>query len=353
LARLVRLARLSGLAALLVLVSLVGASRALAQAPIDQVMDGYRVRVHYARGAESLARRCRDLVATQRGEVERRLAVTLIGPMEVTVTRTRRGYVDAVRRLAGGPPPDWSLAVAVRPFAVAGIDPRSAGAVVIDATRTRPFTDQSLEKVVAHELAHLVLGQAAPGLWRWLDEGLAMWAADERIGVEASQELTLAARAGGLPKIAALTTTFPPHRSRAGLAYLVSLAIVRRVVATRGPGAVGVLLGGMHQGLSCEAAFARAAGRSAPKVEAEVLDELRATRSVLRAFVERAVTTGGVLSIAAIIAIVAFFRYRVWRRRRLREMAEEEGWGPEWGEERRDDERPRILQLPTREDPDP
>ncbi|MCO5172139.1 MAG: peptidase MA family metallohydrolase [Planctomycetes bacterium] len=188
------------------------------------------------------------------------------------------------------------------------------GVVVVRERGIAEGTAAGLEATLAHELAHLALGQveAARGarLPRWLNEGLAEWASGRR--PTRDEVLTL----GGLvvhdelPSLESLAEAFPPHG--VGRAYLLALSFVGWLDAQEGGGGVGRLVQALSRGASIDDAVGAASGRTLADAEAAWRDALRAEYSLAEVLL-RSVT---VWTIAGLLALLAIARH-LWRRRRL------------------------------------
>jgi hypothetical protein len=186
--------------------------------------------------------------------------------------------LEQVSRLAGlfraGPPvrvilaPEGSdLATAVPPWVSGYADP-AAGVVVLLPARAPSYPDSSLEDLLRHEVAHVLVGRAAAGrpLPRWFQEGLAM-IAGLSWGLEERSRMTLALFADRSISMAELDRRFSGDEGAVQRAYTVAGAFVRDLVQRHGPAAVGGILSGVAAGLPFEEAFRRATGESLGQAE--------------------------------------------------------------------------------------
>jgi hypothetical protein len=192
-------------------------------------------------------------------------------------------HLEDASRLAGlfraGPPvrvilaPEGSpLAKQVPPWVSGFADP-AAGVVVLLPARAPSFPDSSLEDLLRHEVAHVLIGKAAGGrpLPRWFQEGLAM-IAGQTWGLEERSRLTLALLADRRISLTELDSRFAGDERTVQRAYTVAGAFVRDLVQSRGARVPGEILAGVAEGLPFEEAFQRAAGMSLAEAETSFWD---------------------------------------------------------------------------------
>jgi hypothetical protein len=188
--------------------------------------------------------------------------------------------------------------------------------VVIRSARIEVATANDLGTTLRHEIAHLALAREA--LPRWLDEGLSMWASGERLSPAERSLLGAEARSGELPRLDEIEAAFPPHEERAHLAYAESLAFIESLEARFGETRLRALFAAARRA-PLEEAFADAFGSPLSACEAEFRRSLAESWSWLRDLVYGA----SAITVAALVAVVAFVRYRLRRRRALEEMERE------------------------------
>jgi len=131
----------------------------------------------------------------------------------------------AFRRLSGGSPPEWG----------AGIALPERGVIVLPAYATDRARPAELPRILRHELAHVGLARALPGLRipRWLHEGYARWAAGE-LDPEATWRIRVAFALGRAPDLDSLTLDWPGGAESARLAYMLSASAVQYLVEEAG-----------------------------------------------------------------------------------------------------------------------
>lgn len=191
--------------------------------------------------------------------------------------------LEDAARLAGlfraGPPirvilaPEGSALAGPVPSWVSGFADPAAGVVVLMPSRAPSYPDSTLDDLLRHEVAHVLIGRAAGGrpVPRWFQEGLAM-IAGQSWGLEERTRLTLALFADRRIPLAALDSHFAGGEGTVQRAYTVAGAFVRDLVQRHGPRATGEILAGLADGLPFDAAFARATGESLAVAEGSFWD---------------------------------------------------------------------------------
>ncbi|MEL7059696.1 MAG: hypothetical protein AAGN46_06680 [Acidobacteriota bacterium] len=162
----------------------------------------------------------------------------------------------------GSPPtrlaPDWSVAYAFG----------SRGLVVLMPSRIPGYPDHSLEEVLRHEIAHVLLSRATGHrpVPRWFDEGLAMYAA-RPWGFDDRARLLGASIWTRRTTLADIEEGFRGGRHGAGRSYAFAGAFVRYLVSTEGASAPARILERRRAGESFESAVRSALGRPLPMLE--------------------------------------------------------------------------------------
>ncbi len=180
----------------------------------------------------------------------------------IRVRLAREGSPEARRA------PSWAVA-----YAVGG-----AGLVVLIPSRVPSYPDHSLETVLHHEVAHVLIDRAtrrttgAPtrahrGVPRWFNEGLAIYGSrDWRF--EDRARLTLATVRRGGVALADLDRRFSGGSYSAAGAYALSAAFVRYLLDQHGPFVAARIFDQMNRGQAFKQAFRRAVGSSLEAEEA-------------------------------------------------------------------------------------
>ncbi|HEX5718187.1 MAG TPA: hypothetical protein VF179_18645 [Thermoanaerobaculia bacterium] len=184
--------------------------------------------------------------------------------------------LDAMR-LVGledpGPPiqvllgPEGSDLAMVPPW-VSGYAFSEEGVIVLLPARAPSYPDSSLEELLRHEVAHVLVARAAGGrpLPRWFHEGLAMiaglsWGLDDR------SQLTLTLVGDGEVSLERLEQEFRGGRGAAQGAYAIAGAFANDLLRRHGDDAAARVLAEVARGLSFEDAFQRATGTSLAEAE--------------------------------------------------------------------------------------
>ena len=207
--------------------------------------------------------------------------------------------------------PDW-----VAGYAIARRD-----LVVLFPTRTPFYPDNSLESVLRHEIAHVLIGRAARGrpLPRWFSEGLAItverpWGLDDRTRLAWTRIMD------GRLSLATLDRRFGEGRGAAERAYSISGALVRDLIREHGTAAPAQILSLVAVGRSFDAALRLTTGRSLASIEREFV--------MRQSVVERwlpFLTSGYTLwSAVTLLALLAIWTHRRKRRTRRQQWEAEE-----------------------------
>jgi hypothetical protein len=141
--------------------------------------------------------------------------------------------------------------------------------VVLFPARAGGYPYDSLEELLQHEVAHVLVERAARGrpVPRWLHEGIAMTAGGAW-GLEDRTRFGLAvARQGEVP-LAELPEQFAGGGAAAARAYAVSGGFVGFLLRRHGPAVTGAILARVGRDLPFDAAFREATGESLAAAEA-------------------------------------------------------------------------------------
>ncbi|HEY9419961.1 MAG TPA: hypothetical protein VIW92_00970 [Thermoanaerobaculia bacterium] len=210
-----------------------------------------------------------------------RLEIEAPASLEPTARRLREmnpGEIESAMRLVGleepGPPirvilaPEGSEAAERVPPWVSGYAFGETGVIVLLPQRVPAYPDSSLEDLLRHEAAHVLVARASGGrpLPRWFHEGMAMiaglsWGFDDR------SRLTLALLTDQPVPLSQLDDRFSGTQAEVNRAYAISGAFVRELFESYGPRAAPEILAGVARGLSFEDAFRTATGDSLAEAE--------------------------------------------------------------------------------------
>jgi hypothetical protein len=226
----------------------------------------------------------------------------------------------AIRVVLASDTSDWARRV---PASVAGFAVGEDNIVVLFPSRSPTYPQDSLEDVLHHEVAHVLITRAAGGrpVPRWFHEGLAM-AAERTWGLEDQarlfRELVFVVPAT-LDEVNALFDQDDSARSRA---YTLAGSFVRDLMHEHGSSAPGEILARMTAGVWFDDAFAQVIGHRVPDEEAAFWNRHRFW-SRLGPFLT---TTTALWMGVTMLALVAFVR-RWQKNAALRRRWEEQGDG--------------------------
>jgi hypothetical protein len=197
-------------------------------------------------------------------------------PPALQPTASRLQALDPIQileaaRLVGltdpGPPIRVMLAEEGSPQAlsaprwVAGYALPEQGLVVLLPARSPSYPDSTLEDLLRHEVAHVLVGRASGlrPLPRWFHEGVAM-VAGSSWGMEEQTRLATTLVSGGEVSLAEIDRRFTGGEGEVRSAYTLAGAFVRDLLSRYGSNVLGEILAGVASGLSFDAAFLRATG---------------------------------------------------------------------------------------------
>jgi hypothetical protein len=199
-------------------------------------------------------------------------------PVAAHIRTLEPGRLEDASRLAGlfraGPPvrvilaPEGSPLAASVPAWVSGFADPAAGVVVLMPARAPSYPDSSLDDLLRHEVAHVLIGRAAGGrpVPRWFQEGMAM-IAGQSWGLEERSRLTLALLADRRVPLSELDSHFAGSQGTVQRAYTVAGAFVRDLVQRHGTRATGEILSGLAADLPFAEAYRRATGETLAAAE--------------------------------------------------------------------------------------
>ena len=166
-----------------------------------------------------------------------------------------RGAIHVVLVPEGAPlasrAPSWVAGYALPPFAT----------IVLFPARVPSYPDRSLEALVSHEVAHLLIARAAGGvrLPRWFDEGLATVAAREW-GIEDRARYAMAVIGSGPESTEELDSGFLGDAAAATRSYALSAAFMRYLLQEYGREVAARIIARVSTGESFATAFRAATG---------------------------------------------------------------------------------------------
>lgn len=258
------------------------------------------------------------------------LVVESIGPDEGYEARVRQFDPERLRQIvqlvgleqAGGPirlvlAPESSEAARATPYWIAGIAYARDSTIVLFPSRSYRYPHDSLEAVLDHEVAHVLIGRAAHGrsVPRWFDEGLAV-VAERTWGLEDRRQLAWALAMRNPPPLQDVETWFEHGAGEASRAYALAAAFVRYMQESHGSGTAARILERLAAGRSFDAAFRDATGESLDAAERRFERQITSWDRWIPLATSPPVLWMGV-TLLAVAAILRQQRRRSERRRRL------------------------------------
>ena len=269
------------------------------------------------------------------------LVVDAPGELESVAGQVRNfdvNRLNGVMRLIGmqdpGPPirvvlvPENSATAQRTPAWVAGFAEPSDDVLVLFPARIGSYPYGSIERVLFHEVAHLLMNRVANGarIPRWFNEGLAS-AAERTWGIEDRSRFAWELVVGGPVTATQLEGMFSQGRREVARAYVLSDALVRDLLERHGPFIAARLLRQMRDGAPFDLALYTATGLTVTEHVA-VFWNRSAVWERWIAFLGSPLTLWGFVTLLALLAIWQHRRRRIERRLRweLQERTEDQQW---------------------------
>ena len=145
-----------------------------------------------------------------------------------------------------------------------------AETVVIFPSRSPTYPHSTLDDVLRHEVAHVLIWRASSShpVPRWFNEGLAM-AAERQRGLRDQTQLFLHLASGSRLSFDAIDRLFNGGQDDQTRAYLLSGTLVWDLLQEHGESAGGRILDEVGRGSSFETAFRNVTGKSTTTAEGE------------------------------------------------------------------------------------
>jgi hypothetical protein len=275
----------------------------------------------------------------------------IAAPEELAGARTRlesfdTGRLSGVMQLVGLEDPGTPIRVALvpersplarkAPSQTAGYALPEQSLIVLFPARSPRYPDDTLEDVLHHEVAHVLMARAARGgrLPLWFHEGVAVLA-ERTWGLEDQarlmRELVLVSRTP-LDRVDGMFAADEGSKARA---YTLSAAFVRSLMRRHGAEAPGNILRQIGRGETFERAFVAVTGETVPEAENAFWDGHRFWTSI-GPFLTTETALWMVVTIVALLAIIRRRQQRAEQRKRWEseesEESEESGESGESGE---------------------
>ncbi|MEW6321210.1 MAG: hypothetical protein AB1635_08975 [Acidobacteriota bacterium] len=196
------------------------------------------------------------------------------------------------------------------------------GLIVLFPSRAPTYPHDTLEDVLRHEVAHVLISRAAGGrpVPRWFHEGLAV-AVERPWGMKDRSRLAAELLVGPRLTLDEIDALFDGDQATAARAYSLAAAVVRHLMREHGEGAPAAILSGLTDGQPFDEAMAGVTARSVRLVEEEFWDRQRTWTLWIP------LVTSSTVIWLLVTAIAGIAR----RRRRLRSAEIRRRWAAEEG----------------------
>lgn len=198
--------------------------------------------------------------------------------------------------------------------------------VVLFPARAPAYPHDTLEDVLRHEVAHVLIARAAGGrpVPPWFHEGLAM-AAERTWGLEDRTRLVLELTLGPRVGLGELGRLFAGDRRAQARAYALAGAFVRDLLHRHGATAPGEILARVKRGMPFDAGFADATGATLAEAEAAFWQDQR----LWTTWVPLLTSTTAVWMVVTLLALFAIRAMRKKSAALRRRWAEQDGDWPD------------------------
>jgi hypothetical protein len=222
-----------------------------------------------------------------------------------------------MRVVLATPLSDWARPV---PPWAAGFAVVEEGLIVLFPSRSPMYPHDTLEDVLRHEVAHVLIGRGAGGrpVPRWFHEGFAM-AVERPWVLEDRTRLASALLFGPRLDLAAIDALFLGNQGQQTRGYSLAAAVVRDLMREHGDGAPARILHEVAKGRTFELAVASVTAQSIPVFEDAFWGRQRTWTMWIPLIASSTVLWLGVIGIAALAA-----RRRRQRAAEIRRRWEEE-----------------------------
>ena len=175
----------------------------------------------------------------------------------ITITLTSTD--EEFRKLTRGTLPDWSAAAAM-----------PGNRIILSPL---PGLKMNIERILAHEIVHIVLYDAAGGRFipRWFHEGCAETFSGQW-GIHGRLYMVWKVSQGNLMTFEEIERVFSAHGADVTLAYDQSMLAVKRLISTHGRGVLPEIFRGLREGHNFNQAFLDGAGLTLIEFERDYLN---------------------------------------------------------------------------------
>ncbi len=194
--------------------------------------------------------------------------VRAVGSGDFTAVLTITGQIGFTAPIRVVLAPENSPTARRTPRWIAGFADGAARTVVLFPARVSRYPDDSLVHLLHHEVAHVLVAEAAAGrpVPRWFNEGVATVAAREW-GIEDRARYAAAVMFKGPKSGADLDRGFAAGGRQARRSYALSSAFVRWLQREYGAGVTATILSSLARDTGFREAFVRATGTTLERAE--------------------------------------------------------------------------------------
>jgi hypothetical protein len=195
--------------------------------------------------------------------------------------------------------------------------------VVLFPARTPSYPNGSLEDVLRHEVAHVLIGRASAErpIPRWFNEGLAM-SVERGWRLQDEGQLLFQLAVGSRTSLDSLDRMFGGEQPEVRRAYALSGALVHDLLLRHGAGIGAEILTRMNEGASFEHAFTESVGMNPADAEAEFWMR----QYTWAAWLPTLTSTTTLWFVVTALALLAIIR-RIMKNRAIEKTCMEEGVG--------------------------
>jgi hypothetical protein len=264
------------------------------------------------------------------------LELRMEAPPDLAAVRARLAAIDpepfsAIAALVGLDDPAGRIRVLLEPedspwahslpASVAGLAFAEDNLIVLFPNRSPVYPHDTLEDVLRHEVAHVLIGRASGGrdVPRWFHEGLAI-AAERPWGLRDRTRLIAELAFGPRPDLATLDRLFAGDAADRTRAYSLAAALVRDMLVRYGRRMPGEVLARVARDVPFDVAFAEVAGQPLSVAEAAFWRDQR----VWTTWVPLATSATTLWLLVTLLALLAMLILRARRASRRARWAEEE-----------------------------
>jgi hypothetical protein len=195
--------------------------------------------------------------------------------------------------------------------------------IVLFPARVPSYPDRNLRSLLRHEVAHVLVWEAAAGraVPRWLNEGIATVAAREW-GLEDRARYAAAVIGSGPKSVRQLDRAFRGSANDARRAYALSAGFIRFLQVEYGVMAPARILDGLARRLDLETAFEEATGVTLRRAERRFFKD----QALWNTWVPFLTSSAALWMAVTILALVAIQRSRARKRAMYDAWEDEESW---------------------------